>query len=108
MSEANRVLQDIRKPAPRLDWSFRASLALPAALIASAQLGVPAAVVTLGLQEKLLSAAQGAAIITAALGSLAIAAFGTALLARATREKPAGTTAGVAAERPTPAAAADG
>lgn len=34
MSEANSVLQDVRKPSPRLDWSFRTSLALPAALIA--------------------------------------------------------------------------
>ena len=55
---------------------------LPAALIASAQLGVPAAVVTLGLQGKLLTAAQGAAIITAALISLGVATLGTALLAR--------------------------
>jgi Kef-type K+ transport system membrane component KefB len=55
---------------------------LPAALIASAQLGVPAAVVTLGLQGRLLTAAQGAAIITAALISLGVATLGTALLAR--------------------------
>jgi Kef-type K+ transport system membrane component KefB len=54
----------------------------PAALIATAQLGVPAAVVTLGLQENVLTAAQGAAIITAALASLGIATLGTALLAR--------------------------
>jgi Kef-type K+ transport system membrane component KefB len=53
-----------------------------AALIASAQLGVPAAVVTLGLQEHVLSAAQGAAIITAALASLGIATLGATLLAR--------------------------
>jgi Kef-type K+ transport system membrane component KefB len=49
---------------------------VPAALIATAQLGVPAAVVTLGLQDKVLTAAQGAAIIIAALASLAIAALG--------------------------------
>jgi Kef-type K+ transport system membrane component KefB len=55
---------------------------LPAALIASAQLGVPAAVVTLGLQESILTPAQGAAIITAALLSLGIATLGTMLLAR--------------------------
>ena len=54
----------------------------PAALVATAQLGVPAAVVTLGLQAEVLSAAQGAAIITAALVSLAIATIGTSLLAR--------------------------
>jgi hypothetical protein len=58
----------------------------PAALIATAQLGVPAAVVTLGLQEKVLTAAQGAAIITAALASLGIAALGTTLLAREARQ----------------------
>jgi Kef-type K+ transport system membrane component KefB len=52
---------------------------LPAALVATAQLGVPAAVVTLGLQAEVLSAAQGAAIITAALVSLAIATLGTSL-----------------------------
>jgi Kef-type K+ transport system membrane component KefB len=58
----------------------------PAALIATAQPGVPAAVVTLGLQEKVLTAAQGAAIITAALASLGIAALGTTLLAREARQ----------------------
>jgi Kef-type K+ transport system membrane component KefB len=58
----------------------------PAALIATAQLGVPAAVVSLGLQEKVLTAAQGAAIITAALASLGIAALGTTLLAREARQ----------------------
>lgn len=55
---------------------------MPTALIASAQLGVPAAVVTLGLQQRVLTAAQAAAIITSALASLAVAALGTTLLAR--------------------------
>jgi Kef-type K+ transport system membrane component KefB len=64
---------------------------MPAALVAAAQLGVPAAVVTLGLQERLLTAAQGAAIITAALVSLAVATLGTTLLARGARQ--AGDTA---------------
>jgi Kef-type K+ transport system membrane component KefB len=58
----------------------------PAALVATAQLGVPAAVVSLGLQERVLTAAQGAAIITAALASLGIAALGTTLLAREARQ----------------------
>ena len=74
---------------------------IPAALIASAQLGVPAAVVTLGLQGNLLSAAQGAAIITAALISLGVATLGTALLAREAREtdaKAAGASPADAAE----------
>ena len=65
----------------------------PAALIATAQLGVPAAVVTLGLEENVLTAAQSAAIITAALASLGIATLGTALLARQAEEMPAPTTA---------------
>ena len=59
---------------------------VPAALISTAQLGVPAAVVALGLQEEALTAAQGAAIITAALGSLCIATLGTTILAREARE----------------------
>ena len=58
----------------------------PAALIATAQLGVPAAVVTLGLQATVITAAQGAAIITAALASLGTATLGTARLARQARE----------------------
>jgi Kef-type K+ transport system membrane component KefB len=58
----------------------------PAALIATAQLGVPAAVVTLGLRATVITAAQGAAIITAALASLATASLGTALLARQDRQ----------------------
>jgi len=48
-----------------------------AAMIATAQLGVPAAVVTLALPDRVLSEAQGAAVM--------IAALGTALLAREAR-----------------------
>ena len=55
---------------------------VPAALVATAQLGVPAAVVTLGLESNVLSAAQAAAIVTAALVSLAVASLGTTLLVR--------------------------
>lgn len=81
-----------------------------AALIATAQLGVPAAVVTLGLQEEVLNAAQGAAIITAALASLLIATLGTTLLARETRQAgdKAGSEKTAAAAEPTAHAAADG
>ena len=61
----------------------------PAALISTAQLGVPAAVVALGLQEGVLTAAQCAAIITASLGSLGIATVGTTILAREARERAA-------------------
>jgi Kef-type K+ transport system membrane component KefB len=50
-----------------------------AGLVATAQLGVPAAVVKLGLADGVLNAGQGAAIIVAALASLAICATGAAL-----------------------------
>ena len=77
---------------------------MPPALISTAQLGVPAAVVALGLREEVLTPAQGAAIITAALGSLGIATLGTAMLAREAR-KAAGNEAAAAPEHPVPAAA---
>jgi Kef-type K+ transport system membrane component KefB len=81
---------------------------VPAALIATAQLGVPAAVVSLGLQEKVLTAAQGAAIVTAALASLGIAALGTTLLGREARQagdNAASEKRALAAEPPAQAAA---
>jgi Kef-type K+ transport system membrane component KefB len=53
-----------------------------AGLLASAQLGVPSAVVALGLPEHVISSAQAAAIITASVISLGVAAGGAALLAR--------------------------
>jgi Kef-type K+ transport system membrane component KefB len=53
------------------------------ALIVTAQLGVPAAVVQLGLADHVLNAGQGAAIILAALVSLAVCAAGIALARRA-------------------------
>jgi hypothetical protein len=90
----------------RRTWLSRQPAA--AALIATAQLGVPAAVVTLGLQERVLSAAQGAAIITAALTSLATATLGTGLLARETRragDKRASQKTTAATEPPAHAAA---
>jgi Kef-type K+ transport system membrane component KefB len=56
---------------------------LPAAgLVATAQMGVPAAVVAVGLQERVISAGVGAAIIAAALASLATTSVGAALLRR--------------------------
>ena len=51
-------------------------------LAATAQLGVPAAVVTLGLQKNILTSGEGAAIVAAALGSLALTAAGVTLLGR--------------------------
>jgi Kef-type K+ transport system membrane component KefB len=58
-------------------------------LIVSAQLGVPAAVVKLGLSSHVLQAGEGAAIIVAALASLGICSIGTALAARTTPHAPA-------------------
>ena len=57
---------------------------LSAGLIATAQLGVPAAVVQIGLQEHVLTPALGAAITLAALATLGLCALGTNLLARLT------------------------
>jgi len=65
-------------------------------LIVSAQLGVPAAVVKLGLSSHVLRAGEGAAIILAALASLGSCAAGTALAARSTPDPAA---AGDAAPR---------
>ena len=51
-------------------------------LIAVAQLGVPAAVVQIGLLEQVITAAEGAAIMVAALASLVACAVGASILAR--------------------------
>lgn len=61
-------------------------------LLASAQLGVPAAVVAVGLPEHVITPAQGAAIITASMISLGVCAGGAALLARAGASAHAGTS----------------
>ncbi len=53
-----------------------------AGLLASAQLGVPAAVTTVGLSTGQLTAGQGAAVVTAAMVSVGIAAAGAAMLRR--------------------------
>ncbi len=55
-------------------------LTLGAGLLASAQLGVPAAVVSIGLTTRQLSAAQGSAIMAALLVTLAASAAGSVLL----------------------------
>ena len=55
---------------------------LPAALAATAQLGLPAGVVTLGLLQHVLSASQGGAILLAALVTIALCPAGIALLVR--------------------------
>lgn len=54
-------------------------------LLASAQLGVPSAIVALGLSERVITSAEGAAIITAAMLSLAVCAVGAALMASGNR-----------------------
>jgi Kef-type K+ transport system membrane component KefB len=53
------------------------------ALIVTAQLGVPAAIVKLGLSQGVLHPGQGAAVIVGALASLGVCATGTALAKRA-------------------------
>jgi Kef-type K+ transport system membrane component KefB len=53
-----------------------------AGLLATAQLGLPAGVVALGLTEHILRAGQGAAIVATALLTLGASAAGAALLAR--------------------------
>jgi Kef-type K+ transport system membrane component KefB len=52
-----------------------------AGLMATAQLGVPAAAVAIGLPAGVLSGGQAAALIAAALGSIALTSAGAALLA---------------------------
>jgi Kef-type K+ transport system membrane component KefB len=58
---------------------------LSAGLVATAQLGVPAAVVQIGLQEHVITPALGAAVTLAALATLGLCSLGTDLLARRTR-----------------------
>jgi Kef-type K+ transport system membrane component KefB len=53
-----------------------------AGLAAAVSLGVPAAVVTLGLQQHVISAGIGAAIMVAALASIGVSAAGVAMLHR--------------------------
>ena len=54
----------------------------PAGLLASAQLGLPAGVVSLGLTRGLLTPGQGAAIVASALVTLGVASAGALLLER--------------------------
>lgn len=58
-------------------------MSIAGALAASAQLGVPAAVASLGLSEHVLSPSVATAIIASALVSLAVCTAGVGLLARA-------------------------
>jgi len=52
----------------------------PAGLLASAQLGLPAGVVALGLTEGLLTPGQGAAIVASAVVTLGVSSIGAAML----------------------------
>jgi Kef-type K+ transport system membrane component KefB len=63
-------------------------LPVSAGLIATAQLGVPAAVVQIGLAEHVITPALGAAITVAALATLGLCALGTGLLASRTAPLP--------------------
>jgi hypothetical protein len=68
--------------AVHLGAAMLARQPLGAGLLATAQLGVPAAVVSLGLSERVLKPGQGSAIVVAALGSLAVCSWGAAILGR--------------------------
>lgn len=57
-------------------------LPLGTGLLATAQLGVPAAIVSIGLQTQQLTPAQGAAIMSAVVGSMAVCVVGANMLAR--------------------------
>ena len=59
-----------------------------------AQLGVPAAVVKLGLADGVLKAGEGAAVISAALVSLGLCGAGAAIASRAIAKAEPGTPTG--------------
>jgi Kef-type K+ transport system membrane component KefB len=60
------------------------SLPVGAGLTASAQLGVPSAIASIGLASRALTPAQASAIMVAVLGSLSACALGSSLLGRGT------------------------
>ena len=57
-------------------------------LLATAALGVPAAVVSIGLAQGVLDAGQAAAIVSAVLATIAVSAAGGAILSRHTGKAP--------------------
>jgi Kef-type K+ transport system membrane component KefB len=69
-------------------------------LLASAQLGLPAGVVALGLAERILKPGEGAAIVASALISLGVSSLGAALLARAPGPPPPAPVSAPAAGAP--------
>jgi Kef-type K+ transport system membrane component KefB len=74
LAAANVALHLVAALVTRQSW--------PAGLAASVQLGVPAAVVALGLEEHVLSSGEGAAVLAAALISIGVSSAGVAALAR--------------------------
>ena len=62
-------------------------------LVATAQLGVPAAIATLGLSEHVLSAEVATAIVAAALVSLGVCTVGVGLLVRLLSPAPSAVSA---------------
>lgn len=64
-----------------------------AGLVASAQLGVPSAIVALGLPLRVLTGPQAAAIVVAALGSIVVCSLGAAGMGRRIGDSPQSSSA---------------
>jgi Kef-type K+ transport system membrane component KefB len=81
---------------------------LAAGLLASAQLGVPAAIVALGLPDHVITSTQAAAIVAASMISLAVCSVGAAALTRRAQKpsQPPADTRTTRAPSSDPAAAA--
>lgn len=54
-------------------------------LLATASLGVPSAIASIGLTQGVLDPAEGAAVVTSILGTVLVSAVGSAILARGAR-----------------------
>jgi hypothetical protein len=91
------VALTILNVASRLLTAALLRMPLSAALAASAQLGVPAGVASLGLAEHVLSPVAATAIIASALLSLAVSTVGVDLLIAAERDSADGQAAGAVA-----------
>jgi Kef-type K+ transport system membrane component KefB len=65
----------------------------PAGMLASAQLGLPAGVVALGLAEHVLTSGEGAAIVASAVITLGVSSLGAVLLSRSLAPAPVATPA---------------
>jgi Kef-type K+ transport system membrane component KefB len=91
------VALTILNVASRLFTAVLLRMPLSAALAASAQLGVPAGVASLGLAEHVLSPVAATAIVASALLSLAVSTVGVDLLIAAERDSADGQAAGAVA-----------